>query len=85
MLRPPAKALIAKRKHEHKQEQETPGQLDSGGFLLWAVLPAKDLDIAGGQPALFEVLLVIVLGKVEVRGGSDLGDNGSPVPAATSS
>src|SRR6478672_9582645 len=31
-------------------------------------------DVAGGEAALFEVLLVVILGGVELGGGGDFGD-----------
>ena len=42
----------------------------------------QNLDVAGGKAALFEVLLMIIFGKVKGGRGFDLGGNGSVELAA---
>src|SRR3954463_15212237 len=49
---------------------------------VWTKGAGRLAYVAGGKPALFEVLLVVVLGGVELGGGDDLGDDGPPETVA---
>src|SRR6266545_5364676 len=71
-----ARSLRLKRKDRAEKQRQSDSRFEQISHLPGGRLsrpPAGKLDLAGGEAALLEVALVVVLGRPEGAGGDDLG------------